>query len=48
MEDDSGRFDEDATTANFADELEFDDVDDVDVEVVELLCARVRAARYVA
>jgi len=46
MEDDSRRFDEDATTINFADELEFDEVDDVDLEVVELLSARVRAARY--
>ena len=47
MEDDSRRFDEDATFVNFADELEFDDLDDADMEIeAELLVARVRAARY--
>jgi len=46
MEDDSRRFDEDATTINFADELEFDEVDDMDFELMEMLSVRVRAARY--
>ena len=47
MEDDSRRFDEDATLVNFADELEFDKLDDADMEIeAELLVARVRAARY--
>lgn len=48
MEDDGRRFDEDATTLNFGDELEFDDVAETDLEVVELLCARVKAAGYIA
>jgi len=47
MEDGSRRFDEDATTINFADEIEFDEVDEADFELLELLSARVRAARYV-
>ena len=46
MEDDSRRFDEDATLVNFGDELQFDELDgDMDIEA-ELLLARVKAARY--
>ncbi|HYL87747.1 MAG TPA: hypothetical protein VEU32_03160 [Burkholderiales bacterium] len=46
MDDDSRRFDEDATLVNFGEELEFGELDgDMDVET-ELLVARVRAARY--
>jgi hypothetical protein len=48
MEDDSRRFDEDATTLNLAEELDFDELDEVDFELAEMLCARVRAARCVA
>jgi hypothetical protein len=46
MEDDSRRFDEDRTTVNLAEALEFDmDAAEMDPET-ELLVARVRAARY--
>jgi hypothetical protein len=47
MEDDSRRFDEDEMTANFAGELEFDELDEAELSAeTELLVARVRAARY--
>jgi hypothetical protein len=47
MEDDSMRFDEDATVVNLAQELEFDELDGGDTSVeMELLFARVKAARY--
>ena len=47
MEDDSRRFDEDATTVNFAGELDFAELDAEDVNFeVELLAVRVLAARY--
>ncbi len=45
MEDDSRRFDEDRTTVNFAAELAFDELDDDSALEMELLAARVRAAR---
>ena len=47
MDDDNKRFDEDATTVNYMDELGFDEFDDADLNVeAQLLVARVKAARY--
>ena len=46
MENDSLRFDEDQTTVNFGELLEFDELDDLDSEPeVAQLISRVHAAR---
>jgi hypothetical protein len=44
MEDDSMRFDEDATVVNLEEELEFDEFHESNAEL-ELLFSRVKAAR---
>ena len=47
MDDDTKRFDEDQTLANFGDALEFDEVDEIELSVeTEQLVACVKAARY--